>query len=96
MQQLVTFTKLTFSRSLKKYFINIATFYYVCSLNNRISPMKKVTVWIKAGKAFVNQDNIRAVKRHGRNTYISVVAGDDLVVDMKYDKFMELLPPGKF
>ena len=58
--------------------------------------MNKVTIWIKAGKSFVNQANIRAVKRQGRYTRISLLAGEDVTVEMKYDKFMKLLPPGKF
>jgi hypothetical protein len=58
--------------------------------------MKKVIIWIKVGKIFIDEDSIRAVRRHGDQTMISLSDNNDLVVNASYEKVSELLPSGKF
>lgn len=58
--------------------------------------MSKVTTLLKVGKQFINQDAIRAVARLGKQTKISLINGEEIVVKMDYDDVMSMLPPGKF
>jgi hypothetical protein len=53
------------------------------------------TVLIKLRKHFIEQDNIRSVTRKGKNTVISLIKGADIVVDIDYDKVIQLLPSRK-
>lgn len=53
------------------------------------------TVLIKLRKYFIDQDNIRSVTRKGKNTVISLIKGDDVIVDIDYDKIIQLLPSRK-
>lgn len=55
---------------------------------------RKTTVWWKIGRYFINQDNIRALSRKGmgKGTLIRMYQGDDLMVDVDYDKLIDLLP----
>lgn len=54
---------------------------------------RKITTWIKVGNQFVDQENIRAVKRLGEQTKIFVMMGKDIVVNAPYEKVLALLPP---
>lgn len=58
-------------------------------------PEKGPTVLLKVGKHFIDQNNIRAVTRKGKNTVISLFKGADIVVSVDYDKIMQMLPPGR-
>jgi len=57
--------------------------------------MGEITIWINAGGQLINQDNIRAIKREGKGTRISLLKGDDIVVQTDYDKFKMMLPNSK-
>lgn len=59
------------------------------------TPEKSPTVLLKVGKYFIEQDNIRAVTRKGKNTVISLFKGADIIVTVDYDKIMQMLPPGR-
>ena len=50
------------------------------------------TVLIKLRQHFIEQDNIRSVSRKGKSTVISLVKGADIIVDIDYDKVIQLLP----
>jgi len=55
---------------------------------------QKTTVWWKIDKYFINQDNIRALSRKGirKGTTIKMHHGDDVFVNVDYDKLLELFP----
>ena len=59
------------------------------------TPGKGPTVLLKVGKHFIEQDNIRSVTRKGKNTVISLIKGADIIVNIDYDKIMQMLPPGR-
>lgn len=58
------------------------------------APVKssKIPVWWKVGKYFIHQENIRSLKRKGKGTSISVFQGEDLLLNVDYDKLSALLP----
>jgi hypothetical protein len=55
---------------------------------------RKTIVWWKIGKYFINQDNIRALSRKGmgKGTMIRMYHGEDVRVDVDYDKLILMLP----
>lgn len=55
----------------------------------------KICVWWKTGKYFIRQENIRSLRRKGRKTKISLFHGEDVTVDVDYDKLSVLLPSEK-
>jgi hypothetical protein len=56
---------------------------------------EQVVTWIRLGKQFINQDNIRSIKREGKRTRISLIIGSDIMVEEDYDKVKDLLPGSK-
>jgi hypothetical protein len=54
----------------------------------------KTTVWWKLGKYFIHQDNICSVSRRGKHSCIHLYHGEDIVVNVDYDKLSVLLPSG--
>ena len=54
--------------------------------------MSKIITWLKIGNNFINQDNIRGLSRLGKKTRIERINGEDIVVDMDYDKVRSALP----
>jgi hypothetical protein len=50
------------------------------------------TILIKVRQHFIEQENIRSITRKGKNTVISLVKGADIIVDVDYDKIVQLLP----
>ena len=52
------------------------------------------TVWWRIDKYFINQDNIRALSRKGmgKGTTIRMHHGDDVRVNVDYDKLLKLFP----
>ena len=58
------------------------------------APVKssKTSVWWKIGKYFIHQENIRSISRKGKGTSITLFHGDDLLVNLSYDKLSVLLP----
>lgn len=65
-----------------------------------VTPRKKIKhtsqpiIWWKVGKHFIKEDNIRALSRKGfgKGTEIRMFEGEDLFVDVDYDKLIKLLP----
>ena len=60
--------------------------------SNSLKLPKETVVWVKVGKHFIDQNNIRAISRKGKNTVIGLFSGKDIVVDVSYDKVKSLLP----
>ena len=56
------------------------------------SKSSKTPVWWKIGKYFIHQENIRSLKRNGKGTVISFFQGEDVTVNISYDKLRPLLP----
>ncbi|MBI4945892.1 MAG: hypothetical protein HY840_05770 [Bacteroidetes bacterium] len=54
----------------------------------------KTVVWWKIGKYFINQANIRSLSRKGigKGTTIRMYQGEDVLLDMDYDKLIVMLP----
>ena len=50
------------------------------------------TILLKLGKHFIEQDNIRSISRKGKSTVISLNKGADVIIDIDYDKVIQLLP----
>jgi hypothetical protein len=48
-------------------------------------------ILIKIGKHFIPEKNIRSFARSGKATRISMIDGDDILVDLDYDKVAELM-----
>ncbi|GAB4248447.1 MAG: hypothetical protein Kow0079_00530 [Vicingaceae bacterium] len=53
--------------------------------------MKKIKVWIKLKNYFIEESNIRKIINEGKFTRIKRFSGDDIIVEMDYDKVMELV-----
>ncbi|MBI3500895.1 MAG: hypothetical protein HY063_03790 [Bacteroidetes bacterium] len=64
-------------------------------LDAPVKAKDKTPVWWKLGKYFIHQENIRSIKRKGKGTAITFFHGDDLLVNVKYDKLEILLPSDK-
>ena len=58
--------------------------------------MNKITIWLKIGKTFIDQESIRSLKRFGEQTKINLLSDQVIIVDASYDKVIEMLPSGKF
>lgn len=58
------------------------------------APVKsiKTPVWWKIGKYFIHQENIRSIKRKGKGSVITFFQGEDMLVNINYDKLKVLLP----
>ena len=52
----------------------------------------KIKTWIKLKEHLIDQDNIRAVSRHGNKTRVERILGNDIIVSVPYDKVKALLP----
>ncbi|TND10354.1 MAG: hypothetical protein FD123_602 [Bacteroidetes bacterium] len=46
---------------------------------------------VKLGPHFINEKNIRSLSRKGKGTLISQVKGNDIFVNIDYDKLQDLL-----
>ncbi len=58
--------------------------------------MNKIIIWLKIGKTFIDQDSIIGLKRIGGQTLISLFNSQTMLVDVSYEKIIEMLPAGKF
>ena len=56
------------------------------------SKTKKTPVWWKVRKYFIHQENIRSLKRKGKGTVISFFQGEDVTVNVSYDKLQLFFP----
>lgn len=55
-------------------------------------PAFDVVCLVRLGGRFLKEENIRAIKRDGAKTKILFIHGDDLTVDVDYDKVKALFP----
>lgn len=69
--------------------------FIVINANNNGQNHDKTNVWWKLGRYFIHQDNIRSLSRKGKGTVITMFHGDDIHVDINYDKLSILLPSNK-
>ncbi|MDQ3193325.1 MAG: hypothetical protein M3Q58_17210 [Bacteroidota bacterium] len=58
--------------------------------------MNKVTIWLKIGKLFIDQESIRELKRIGRQTQIKLLSNKIVIVNASYETVIEMLPSGRF
>lgn len=74
------------------YLVTISSKYYLCMVNKKSD---KIITWIRINGQFIDQDNIRSIKREGDRTRISLIIGSDIIAPVEYDKVKQLLPSEK-
>ena len=52
----------------------------------------KTNVWWKVDKYFIHQDNIHSISRRGRGSVIRMYQGEDVKVNIDFDKLSVLFP----
>jgi hypothetical protein len=53
---------------------------------------KEIKVWIKLRNHFVDEGNVRAIYRLGKDTKLERILGEPIVVDIDYDKVVKMFP----
>lgn len=53
--------------------------------------MAKIKTWIKLGDLFIDEDNIRSIRKIGKNTIIEKIQGQNIMVEMDYSKVKKLV-----
>lgn len=53
--------------------------------------MEKIKTWIKLKDLFIDEDNIRAIQKNGKKTVIERIQGENIVVDIEYEKVKLLI-----
>lgn len=53
--------------------------------------MEKIKTWIKLGDLFIDEDNIRSIRKAGKLTIIEKVQGENFTVDIAYEKVKKLV-----
>lgn len=48
--------------------------------------MEKIKTWVKLNDLFIDESNIRSVRKNGKKTIIERIQGDAITVDLDYDK----------
>jgi len=56
-----------------------------------IKPMAKIKTWIKLGDLFIDEDNIRSIRKIGKNTIIEKIQGENIMVEMDYSNVKKLV-----
>jgi hypothetical protein len=51
----------------------------------------EITVWIKIKNQFIKEKNIRGIARHFDKTRIMRIVGDDVIVDVPYEKLKKII-----
>lgn len=51
----------------------------------------EVVTWIKVGKYFIDEKNVRGFVRKGKQTLITLHKGSDVLVDISYDKLKSIV-----
>ena len=54
--------------------------------------MRDLKTWIKLGSVFIDQHNVRSMKRQGEGTLVERLNGEDIFVEISYDKVREAFP----
>lgn len=55
--------------------------------------MNKIKIWIKFEDYFVDETNIRSVRKNGNTTVIERIVGDPIQVKIDYNKVKEIIKP---
>lgn len=53
--------------------------------------MKKIKTWIKLDDIFIDEENIRSIRKTGKNTIIEKIQGENIVVEINYAKVKKLV-----
>lgn len=53
--------------------------------------MEKIKTWIKLKDLFIDENNIRAIQKNGKKTVIERIQGENIVVDIEYEKVKLLI-----
>jgi hypothetical protein len=53
--------------------------------------MEKIKTWIKLGDLFIDEGNIRSVRKNGKQTIIERIQGEPIVSNIDYDKVKLLI-----
>ncbi len=53
--------------------------------------MTKIKTWIKLGDLFIDEENIRSIRKIGNNTIIEKIQGQNIMVEMDYSKVKKLV-----
>ena len=48
--------------------------------------MEKIKTWVKLNDLFIDESNIRSVRKNGKKTIIERIQGDPITIDLDYDK----------
>jgi len=51
---------------------------------------QKLIIWLRLDGHFIDQDNIRGIRREGKGTKISLITGHDLLVNVDFDKVKQI------
>ncbi|MCB9360575.1 MAG: hypothetical protein H6587_08315 [Flavobacteriales bacterium] len=53
--------------------------------------MEKIKTWIMLGDLFIDERNIRSVRKNGKQTIIERIQGEPIVTHIDYDKVKLLI-----
>tara|TARA_R110001592_G_scaffold166698_1_gene401869 strand:- start:12 stop:182 length:171 start_codon:yes stop_codon:yes gene_type:complete len=53
--------------------------------------MEKIKTWIKLGDLFIDEANIRSVRKNGKQTIIERIQGEPILSTIDYDKVKLLI-----
>ncbi|MCB0409861.1 MAG: hypothetical protein KDD29_06550 [Flavobacteriales bacterium] len=53
--------------------------------------MEKIKTWIKLDDLFIDEENIRAIQKNGKKTVIERIQGNNIVVDIEFEKVKLLI-----
>jgi len=53
--------------------------------------MEKIKTWIMLGDLFIDESNIRSVRKNGKRTIIERIQGEPIATNIDYDKVKLLI-----
>jgi len=53
--------------------------------------MEKIKTWIMLGDLFIDESNIRSVRKNGKQTIIERIQGEPIATNIDYDKVKLLI-----
>lgn len=57
----------------------------------KLKIMEKIKTWIMLGDLFIDERNIRSVRKNGKQTIIERIQGEPIVTHIDYDKVKLLI-----
>lgn len=60
-------------------------------MQNTNENMEKIKTWIKLDDLFIDEENIRAIQKNGKKTVIERIQGNNIVVDIEFEKVKLLI-----